>query len=310
MEVSDMYCFIVNPKSSSSKGQQKWDIIEAELKKHQTVYKVFFTTHAGHASLLAADICTTYQQVTLIAVGGDGTANEVLNGIPRLEEVTFGYIPTGSSNDLARATGIPSNPISALNLILSPKQFLTMNICVTTAKGKSKRFFVSTGIGYDAAICHEALHSKLKNTLNKFGLGKLTYLGIALKRLLLLKPFPVELTLDDEKVLYYPQTFFVTTMNHKYEGGGFMFCPAADCQDDLVDICVIEAMSKRKVLGLLPSAFKGNHVKHHCVHTYRCKKVQIKTLHPQPVHTDGESYDFQDIMSVTLTDECLKFICG
>lgn len=303
-----MYHFIVNPKSSSDKGIRKWKLIEAELKKRKTTYQVYFTKHEGHAVCLSGMICKKYETPFLIAVGGDGTANEVIGGIIDITKVTFGYIPTGSSNDLARAMGIPKDPLKTLALILAPKNFLPMNVGIVSSGMDSKRFAVSTGIGYDAAICHEALHSKLKKVLNKVKLGKLTYLGIALKQLILLKPAPLELTLDSGKVLVFKKVFFATLMNHKYEGGGFMFCPGADAADDFLDICVIEQMPKWKVLRLLPTAFDGNHIGHKGVHIYRFKKAHIKTPQPLPVHADGESFSHQSEIEICLLKERLKCV--
>lgn len=303
-----MYYFIVNPKSSSNRGIRRWRLIEAQLNRESMQYKVFFTEHEGHATAIADTICQKHQNPTLVAVGGDGTANEVISGIPCLSDVSFGYIPTGSSNDLARSLGIPSDPLKALDRILYPKSPITMDVGYITNGTKSRSFAVSTGIGYDAAVCHEALHSGIKRILNRFHLGKLTYMGIALRQLLLLKPSPLVLTLDNEKKLCFDHVFFAAVMNQKYEGGGFMFCPEAKSGDGWLDVCVIEKMPKLKVLMLLPTAFRGKHVKYRGVHIYRCKKAQLKTPRPLPVHADGESFDVQTDVMVSLYHEPLLFL--
>lgn len=303
-----MYYFIVNPKSSSNRGIRRWQLIEAQLNRESIQHQVFFTKHGGHATALADTICRKHQNPTLVAVGGDGTANEVISGIPCLSDVSFGYIPTGSSNDLARSLGIPSDPLKALDRILYPKSSIPMDVGYITNGTQSRSFAVSTGIGYDAAVCHEALHSGIKKILNRFHLGKLTYMGIALRQLLLLKPSPLLLTLDNEKKLRFDRVFFATVMNQKYEGGGFMFCPEAKCGDGWLDVCVIEQMPKLKVLMLLPTAFRGKHVNYRGVHIYRCKKAQLKTPHPLPVHADGESFNFQTDITVSLYRESLLFL--
>ena len=303
-----MYYFIVNPKSSSNRGARRWRLIEAQLRKEAVQYQVFFTKHVGHASELADTLCRKYPNPTLVAVGGDGTANEVINGIPSLSGVTFGYIPTGSSNDLARAMGIPSDPLKALDRVLHPNNSIPMNVGYVSNGIECRSFSVSTGIGYDAAVCHEALHSGIKRLLNRFHLGKLTYLGIALRQLLVLKPSPLLLTLDNEETLRFDRVFFAAVMNHKYEGGGFMFCPDADSTDGWLDVCVIEQMSRLKVLMLLPTAFRGQHVNHRGVHIYRCKKAHLKTPRPLPVHADGESFTFQTDITVSLHHNPLFFL--
>lgn len=303
-----MHYFIVNPRSSSDKGMKKWKLIETELKRRHIKYQVFFTKHEGHAVTLSRMISQKYPDSTLIAVGGDGTANEVINGLFDLSTISFGYIPTGSSNDLARSMKIPADPLKALERILTHENTFKMNVGQILSGNERKYFSVSTGIGYDAAICHEALHSKLKRLLNKVKLGKLTYLGIALKQLILLKPTALTLILDDNQAITYKDIFFVALMNHKYEGGGFMFCPKADAADDYLDVCVIEKMSKWKVLRLLPTAFSGNHVNYKGVHIHRCKKAQIKTPLPLAVHTDGESFSLRNDITVSLAEKRISFI--
>lgn len=87
-----------------------------------------------------------------------------------------------------------------------------------------------------------------------------------------------------------------------------MFCPEAKCGDGWLDVCVIEQMPKLKVLMLLPTAFRGKHVNYRGVHIYRCKKAQLKTPHPLPVHADGESFNFQTDITVSLYRESLLFL--
>ena len=303
-----MYYFIVNPKSSSGNGRKKWDLVANALKNRNVDYKVYFTRQEGHAVFLSRKICTHHNDITLVAVGGDGTANEVLNGIADTTQITFGYIPTGSSNDLARALKIPSDPLAALEIILNPKQLIDMNIGCLASPDDRMSFAVSCGIGFDAAVCHEALHSRIKPFLNKIKLGKLTYLGIALKQLLLLKPSAMEVILDGNETYHYEDVYFITVMNQIYEGGGFMFCPDAKPDDGYLDICVVEQMSKLRALSLLPTAFHGNHVRAKGVHILRCRQVQIKAPHPLPVHADGELFDYQEELTVQLAKQTLSFI--
>lgn len=303
-----MYHFIINRNSSSGKGRQIWSLLEAKLEKENVSYQAHFTKYKGHASELSAHLTQGESSVTIIAVGGDGTANEVINGMRRFSKVTFGYIPTGSSNDLARGLGLASDPEDALEQILHPACLIPLSIGENTAGEEHRRFIVSTGIGFDAAVCHEALHSRLKKALNKFHLGKLTYTGIALKQMLLLKPVSMNLTLDDGKKKHFPGVFFIAAMNLKYEGGGFMFCPDADPTDQFLDLCVIEKMPKLKALLLLPTAFKGKHTRRKGVHIYRCQKAHIQSGSSLAVHTDGEAFGFRSDITLTLHDAPLQMI--
>ena len=95
-----MYYFIVNATSRTGKAQQIWKDVKAELDSKGIEYKFFMTGSRGHAKKLATKICKEDGEIKLVVVGGDGTANEVINGIQDFDRVKFGYVPTGSGNDL------------------------------------------------------------------------------------------------------------------------------------------------------------------------------------------------------------------
>ena len=305
-----MYYFIVNPKSSSGKGAKIWDALEQKLRKKKISYEVFFTKGILHAAELANTLINSKTPCTIVAVGGDGTANEVINGLAAGSGITFGYIPTGSSNDLARGLGLPSDPLQALEIILNPTRIHDMRIGINSSGTAARHFAVSTGIGFDAAVCHEALHSRLKKILNKFRLGKLTYTGIALRQLIRLKPSAMELVLDNQKKFFYRNVYLISVMNVKYEGGGLMFCPEAVSDDDYLDICVVENISKFNMLRLLPLAFQGKHIHAKGVHIFRCHTAVIRSDVSLPVHTDGEYHGHRDHITVTLDTAHLSFITG
>lgn len=303
-----MYHFIVNLKSGSGKGRLIWASLEQYLRHTHTPYLAHYTRDCGHARCISASLTAGSSPVTLIAVGGDGTANEVIDGIVRLDKVTFGYIPTGSSNDLARGLGLPKDPLLILQQILHPKRLLPIYLGRSCARNKARRFAVSCGIGYDAAVCHEALRSPLKTALNRIHLGKLTYLGIALKQLLMQRPISAAVETDDATVYRFPRLFFLAAMNFPFEGGGFQFCPQADPSDGLLDLCIVHTIPKWKILLMLPTAFFGKHVHIKGVQILRCSRVRILTASPLAVHTDGESLGFQNHLILESEREPLHFI--
>lgn len=303
-----MYYFIVNPKSRSGKSLKIWKLAASRLKKENLEYKVFFTRQRGHATILARKLSRQYSPCTIVAVGGDGTANEVINGLENYERIRFAYIPTGSGNDLARGLSLSSSPEDILNAVIHPQKIKYVRIGLTRIDGHVHKFIISSGIGFDAAICHEAMHSGIKDTLNHFGLGNLTYLGIALKQLILAHPSPMTLETDGNSPCTYSGNFFIAAMNLRYEGGGFMFCPEADCEDDYLDLCIVEKMPKLKILLLLPTAFFGKHVKYRGIQILRCKNATIRSSNALAVHTDGESLGFHSSINVSLSEKKLPFI--
>lgn len=229
------------------------------------------------------------EEKTLVVLGGDGTVNEVLNGIQNFDHVILGYIPTGSSNDFARGMKIPKDPVKALYLVLHPQAIQKMDIGVVDYGEKSRRFAVSAGIGFDAIICHQASVSKLKAALNKIRLGKLTYAGIAIDRLIKDDTVRAEIELDKGEMQVFRDTYFAAVQNQPYEGGGFKFCPEADPGDRKLDVIVVSGLKRWQVIRTLLLAFQGKHVGHKGISIFRCEEVKIRFSQARAVHTDGEA---------------------
>ena len=308
-----MYYIIINPASRSGKGAKLWADIEPVIKNKGIPYEAFFSKESGHVSKLVRDISNSVlsqdngQTLKLIVLGGDGTINEALQGITDFDRTQIGYIPTGSSNDLARDLRMGKDPAHVLERIISCKEPTLMDIGCLTYKDSAGReqiryYAGSCGIGYDAAVCEETLTSKIKFFFNKIGLGKLTYLAIALKQLLATKKVSCTFTLDNHETITLPKFFFVAFMQHPYEGGGFMFCPGADCQDGILDICAVGNVPKWKVLIALPTAFKGKHYRFKGVDSYHASSVHLNASAPLWVHTDGEVI----AQTTSVTASCLK----
>ena len=303
-----MYHFIVNPNSRSGLGLSIWKRIESELVRQQIIYRVHFTKCRGHATRIVATLSESENPVTLVVLGGDGSVDEVINGIRFPDKVTLGYIPIGSGNDFARGLHFPSDCMKALNVVLHSDKRRPINIGLLQYREKSHRFAVSSGIGYDAAICHQICVSKLKKALNKLGLGKLAYVGLSLDCLYHCRPGEMSVTLDDGQTLYFEKTYFAAAFNLPYEGGGCKFCPDAKPDDDLLDLIVIADVPKIQALAILPMVFSGNHTRLKGVNIYRCQKAQIKSVSPLPVHSDGEPIFLQRNITFSLEPEYIKII--
>lgn len=303
-----MYTFIVNPHSRSGLGQHIWDEVAAELKDRHISYEVFFTKYQKHATKYVKELTSDLQEHTIVVLGGDGTLNEVVRGITDYSLVTLGYIPTGSSNDFARALKLPTDPKKALDLILAPERIHPIDVGVLECPKRKHNFIVSTGIGYDAAICHQAVVSKLKVFFNKIKLGKLTYGGIAIYRLFVDPMVTMKITVDDQAPQVFEKTFFIACMNTPYEGGGFKFCPDAKPNDGLLDVIVVHHMTKKRIISLFPKAFSGKHVGISGVEMLRGKKIKIESSQALAVHTDGEPVFLQKHMTVTTAPKQLRVI--
>ena len=307
-----MYHIIINPASRSGRGLKIWKKqIEPALRERKISYRSYFSNAPGEIADITAQIFSLHPEglLRLIILGGDGTVNEALSGMRELSRVVLGYIPTGSSNDLARALKLPKNPLDALDLILKGANAASLDLgCITYADGKKRLFAVSCGVGFDAAVCREALHSPMKTVLNKLGLGKLTYLVIALKQLLAAKKVSCQLSFEDRPPVHIQRLLFVTCMIHPYEGGGFMFCPGADAQGGLLSLCAAGDIPKLLVLFALPTAFWGRHYFAKGIEAYQAASLQIQTTSPLWVHTDGEVTQKSCSFSVSCLPKALRLI--
>ncbi len=295
-----MYHVIINPASRSGKGNRVWQELEAVLKAQKTSYIPHFTTQAGDAKQFVEELTGSLAEdetVSLLVMGGDGTLNESLQGIRNFERTKFYYVPTGSGNDFARDFTEKGKPAQRLERLLKePHEYRTdLGVAKYVRMDGTEQthyFAVSSGIGFDAAVCTEVENSKWKPRFNKIGLGKLVYLAIALRNLMKIQNIACKLTLVDgngETIEVSRKSFiFAAAMNHKFEGGGFMFAPQADAEDGLLDLCLVQNMSKLRILRVLPTAFKGKHVKFKEVYMNKCRSIHIRTDEPMYIHSDGE----------------------
>ena len=307
-----MYHFIVNPVSRSGKGLKLWQQqIEPELKTQNIEYSVEFSKERGDVTNIVAKISSAAKNESnciIVILGGDGTVNDAVQGIKDFENTTLAYIPTGSSNDFARDLKLPKSVKKNLRRILSAKAPVLMDVGQVETERGTRRFAVSSGLGFDGAVCQKSVHSILKKRLNKIGLGKLTYLGIALNQIINAPKVDAEITFADGKKINAKNLLFFAAMVHKYEGGGFKFCPKADAYDGELDFICAANKTVPGILLALPTAFFGFHSIFKGIDIYRFKTAAIKTSIPLWRHTDGEVGYKAQYLNFSQVDEKLKFI--
>lgn len=297
-----MYYFIINPHAKSNLGIHIWKKIKLILDEKDIMYRELITRYAGHATEIACSITKSpTAHRTIIVMGGDGTLNEVLNGLNHIDNITLGYIPIGSSNDFARGMRIEKAPEELLKDIISGNYIKKLDFGEVICGSHMKRYLVSSGIGFDAAVCYTANSSSIKKELNAIKLGKLSYTAIALNELRKQPTVTATLTLDSGESIHMENMFLAATHNLPYEGGGFMFCPEANPQDGYLDICVANDISKLNILSILPTAYSGKHIHKHGISIYRCKTLLIHTEFPLHIHTDGESVEYYNSEGRTIS---------
>ena len=232
----------------------------------------------GHAVDLAQRAAEAGRDL-IVAAGGDGTLNEVVNGVMQARQqgatVRLGVMPIGSGNDFAGALGIPTDLPLAAEIL---KRGATRRIDIGTVNG---RYFANNvGIGFEAQVNIEA-H---KMTWLR---GQAMYL-MAIFRAIGSFPHPVVQIDRDGQRTENKSILMVTAGNNRRIGGGFLVFPEAVPDDGLLDLCVVDAIPRREILRLLPKLPKGNHVGKSCVEMTRFKHLVVESESPLPVHADGE----------------------
>ena len=303
------YFFIVNPASRSGQGKEVWLDIRRTLDGRKIPFQVFFTQYEGHGTRLVRQIAGQLPGCRLVVVGGDGTLNEVLNGLAGISQVTLGYIPLGSGNDFARGLGLPTDPQRALACILSPSRILSLDLGQVTSHGRTSFFGISAGLGYDAEICYQVSHSPVKKLLNRLHLGNLIYALVAVRLLLTYPPCDMEITVDGQR-RNFQKVHFVTGMNLPYEGGGFRFCPDARPDDGRLSCMVVHGMNPLKILFLFPTAYFGKHTGFRGITLLEGKSIQIRSASPCKIHRDGEFGGVSDQVVFRAGDGDVSLIVG
>lgn len=306
-----MYHFIVNPNACNGRSMKIWRRIEKQLDRMGENYEAYLTERPGDARRFASELTSGCKDPRIIvAVGGDGTVNEILDGLSFGGPVTLGYIPAGSGNDLARSLRLPKRPAKCLKKVLNPKYHRQLDYGVVSYGEESghRRFMVSSGIGLDAAVCHDILTSRLGKASGRLPFGKWWYIVIGIKQLLLARPVKGYLVLDGVQKVEFSHLYFISVHIHPYEGGGFKFAPGADPCDGKLTVRVVSQDAKRKLVPVLLGALRGSRKKYSGSRVYTCQEVEVCTERPMPVHADGESCMCQNSIQLRCIPHRLRMI--
>ncbi|MCR4597404.1 MAG: YegS/Rv2252/BmrU family lipid kinase [Acetatifactor sp.] len=293
---------LINPSASSGRGLRIWKKVKKELDARGVPYRKHVLKAPGEATLLVRDLTKDLQEdCHLLVLGGDGTLNEVLNGIRDFQHTILSCLQTGSGNDFARNVGVEKDVKKALDQLFDHPMEAALDYGEIHADDHpARKFLISCGCGYDADICEEVSRSKLKKVLNKVGLGKLVYVMIGVKQIFTRTDANAKLYLDGKEEIDVPHLFFLVGMNHPKEGGGVPFCPDADATDGIMDLCLVRNMPKWKLmLGVILVYFK-KHLIFKNITCHACKTMRLVCDKPQWVHLDGETpYQAKEVLWVS-----------
>jgi diacylglycerol kinase (ATP) len=276
---------IVNPIAGAGKTAKKWPQILDLLKSLGMDFEHDLTEGPGHAIELAKSAAKNGCEL-IVSVGGDGTINEIVNGLHNagsIGDVTLGIVSTGTGADYIRTVGVPSSCMEACRSLMSPRR-LTVDLGVVEYRSNGqmeKRLFVNfAGLGFDAEI--------VRATTQEFkALGDTaSYLMGLVTTLVIYKNKEISLELDGE--VGERRICTVLMSNGKYGGGGMLTAPDADPADGFFDVLIVGDLTKPDLLRSLPRIYKGTHLTHPKVTVKRAREVEIRPAQQMAVQADGE----------------------
>jgi len=276
---------IVNPTAGAGRTAKKWPQIMGLLKSNGLRFEHDLTEAPGHAIELAKSAAKKGYEL-VVSVGGDGTIHEIVNGLydaGSMGDVMLGIISTGAGNDYIRTIGIPRHHEEACRCLMKPRKLVVdLGVVEYVSNGQiTKRLFVNfAGLGFDAEV--------VKATTQRFkALGSLpSYLIGLLTTFLSYENREVSLELDGQAE--ERKVCVILMGNGKYGGGGMLTTPHADPTDGLLDVLIIDALSKRDLLWSLPRIYRGTHLTHPKVTVKRAREIDIRPTQQMSVEADGE----------------------
>ena len=276
---------IINPKAGAGSTARKWPYISRLLQRSGLLYDFEFTQVPGHAIEIAKSAADRGYGL-IISVGGDGTTNEIANGLYQAGacmDVTLGIISTGTGRDYVRTAGIPRDYREACNRLTNPKKkVVDVGVIECFDNGREvKRIFLNfAGLGIDSEITKATTQTfKIMGCMPSYLLGVFT-------SLVRHKNKDISLTIDGQTIR--GRMADVLICNGKYGGGSMLPAPNADLADGLFDIMTIHDVSKPDLLWSLPRIYKGTHVTHPKVTMYRAKEIAISSPQGLLVQIDGD----------------------
>lgn len=308
--LKDTWIVLVNPNAGTRKGIKDWDKIRYHLEKAKIQHKYITTEKKEHAvSITKAKINAGYRK--FLIVGGDGTLNEVINGIFTQDQISpdkflVGMIPVGTGNDWCRMFKVPFSYKKAVKSLLKENTFVQDIGKVNYFEGNNQktRYFINVaGIGYDAVVALKTNKDKSRGRG-----GPLVYIKNLFTSLLFYKHSDTELVIDNQEP-YRCKTFSMGVGICKYNGGGMKQLPDAIPDDGLLDVTLIKKLGKFTVIKEISRLYDGSFVNHPKVATFTGKKIFIKSTPAISLEADGESLGHSPF-EFEIMQKSLKVVVG
>lgn len=282
---------IINPKSGSGSKKEVAEKVTTFMTEKKADFEIIQTEYAGHAEKIARQYAG--KAGTIVAVGGDGTVNEIARGIIGTE-TALAIIPYGSGNGLARDLCIPMRLSSALKTITDGEKTL-----IDYGLINGHPFFCTCGTGFDASVSLKFADS------NKRGL--LTYIEKTLTEWLNYSPTEYELTVDDHEPRKI-KAFLIACANASQYGNNAYIAPEADISDGIMNVTVVLPFNVWEIPGLVVQLFTNTIDKNSKIKTFKCRKLHISGKDENPAHFDGDPIKLSREIDVEIINRGLNVI--
>ena len=288
------YKFIVNPIAGGGKAASLMPKIKTIFEEEKAEYDIY-TTRGPRDAIEAASRAADVGFEVVVAVGGDGTVNEVLNGIAHTDSI-LAAVHGGKGNDFARAVDMPREINAACKALLRAE---TRSIDLGRVMG---RYFInSVGVGFDASVAER---------VNKGGLpfkGITAYIYAFFEKLLSYEPVDMEIDLGSGP--YQDRPLLVAVGIGQAYGGGMKIVSDAIQDDGLFDVCIMQPMGRFRTVYIFPKVFMGTLKYEKEAGMYRTSEIKLKLSEPRPLHLEGEIL-IGDEMHFTLEHKAMKVLTG
>lgn len=280
---------MVNPIACKGKALTVLAQITPTLKRLPIQYRVIITESIAHAQALARVAAEAGDQVAVL--GGDGSLRAIASVMPA--QGVLAIIPAGRGNDMARSLRIPLNPVAACELLAHGKAAV-----IDAAKVNGHLFLSICSLGFDSIANHYAASMRWVN-------GRLVYLCAGLRALVNWQPIRFDVKVDGEPMTHVGYT--VAVANAGTYGGGMMLAPDASLTDGLLDVVMIGAVSKLRLLSNIPRVFNGTHVNAPGFKIIRGKHIEIAAAAKYSLYADGD-YICAPPVSIEIAAERLRVL--
>lgn len=284
-------CFIVNPISGTTSKKNVVGLIPKYFKEPDFHTEIKYTQHPKHATELAAQAVDEGFDI-VVAVGGDGTVNEVGRSLVHTS-AALGIIPCGSGNGLARHLAIPVNVVKAMK-ILQEAHIQKLDY----GKLNEHFFFCTCGVGFDAFVSDKFAHSGKR--------GLLSYVENTLVEGVRYKPEEYELEVDGERQQF--KAFLIACGNASQYGNNAYITPEASMSDGLIDVTVMEPFGLISAPQILLQMFNKSLNENSHIRTFRCKSLKIFRKKPGVVHYDGDPITIDGDLNISMVGKGINMV--